>query len=115
MRRLLLVVPILVLALFVALVLPRVTADWRAHARAGRALRAGATHAVTLEIGGMTCAACVKKVHAQLASVPGVRGVSVSLATQRALVQCDPAVADTSLTDAVRRAGAEYLGLVVSR
>jgi copper chaperone CopZ len=70
---------------------------------------------VTLEIGGMQCDVCVQKVRGQLAKLPGVTAVSVDLATQRAVVTCASPVADTALTAAVRRAGPEYLGLVLSR
>jgi copper chaperone CopZ len=70
---------------------------------------------VTLEVGGMVCAACVNKVQTQIAKVPGVSRVEVSLADQKARVLCAGDVADTALTAAVRRAGPEYLGLVVER
>ena len=70
---------------------------------------------ITLEIGGMTCQGCVARVQRQLASVPGVHRVDVSLSDQRARVLADPAVADTALTRAVRRAGSEYLGIVLNR
>ncbi len=39
----------------------------------------------------------------------------MSLAKLRADVLCDAAVADTALTAAVRRAGPQYLGLVLGR
>lgn len=70
---------------------------------------------VTLEVGGMVCPACSLKVRGELARVPGVRAVDLSLMHQRAVVTCAATVADTTLTDAVRRAGPEYLGLVVSK
>jgi copper chaperone CopZ len=69
---------------------------------------------VTVEIGGMTCAGCVDKIQRSVAAVPGVRRVEVSLASQRAEVLCDGGVADTALTAAVRRAGPQYLGLVLA-
>jgi len=70
---------------------------------------------VVLEVGGMQCGSCVAKVHDQLAKVPGVKRVDVDLAGQRAVVRCARPVADSLLTDAVRRAGPEYLGFVLSR
>jgi len=70
---------------------------------------------ITLEIGGMTCQGCVARVQHQLACVPGVYRVDVSLADQRARILADAAVADTALTRAVRRAGSEYLGIVLHR
>ena len=70
---------------------------------------------VVLEVGGMQCSACVEKVHRELAKVPGVRRVDVDLTAQRAVVRTSQPVADSTLTAAVRRAGPEYLGLVLSR
>jgi copper chaperone CopZ len=68
---------------------------------------------VNLEVGGMVCGSCVQKVQAQLAAVPGVKNVRVSLKDQRASVACAGDVADSSLTAAVRRAGPDYVALVV--
>src|SRR5262245_61624695 len=60
---------------------------------------------VTLEVGGMTCKTCAGAVKGQLAELPGVSAVDVRVTEGRAFVVCDPQVADTSLTAAVRRAG----------
>ena len=76
---------------------------------------APAAGVVVLEVGGMQCSDCVSKVHRELAKVPGVKQVDVDLAAQRAVVRTTHPVADSSLTAAVRRAGPEYLGLVLSR
>src|SRR5919112_1230987 len=65
----------------------------------------GATEAV-LPIEGMTCASCVRRVEKGLAKVPGVTSANVNLATERATVAYDPAVADVAtLRTAVERAG----------
>jgi Cu+-exporting ATPase len=65
----------------------------------------GATEAV-LPIEGMTCASCVRRVEKGLAKVPGVTAANVNLATERATVAYDPAVADlATLRGAVERAG----------
>ncbi|XUW99679.1 MAG: heavy metal translocating P-type ATPase [Dehalogenimonas sp.] len=48
---------------------------------------------LTLFIGGMTCAACVRHVEGALKSVPGVGEVTVNLATGKAAVEYDPAQA----------------------
>ena len=60
-----------------------------------------------LSIGGMTCASCVGRVERALGKIPGVNGVSVNLANERAhlelLGQVDPHI----LIDAVKRAGYE--------
>jgi len=48
------------------------------------------TTTVTLGVTGMTCASCVRRVEKALASVPGVQGASVNLATEKATVIFDP-------------------------
>ena len=45
-------------------------------------------------IEGMTCASCVRRVEKGLEKVPGVTAANVNLATERATVAYDPAVAD---------------------
>jgi len=74
---------------------------------------AGESREVTLEVGGMVCEACVVAIGHELRKVPGVQNVQVSLRDQRANIVCAGAVADTSLTAAVRRAGSQYVGLVI--
>ena len=82
---------------------------------ASAALASAAQRNVTLEVGGMVCDDCVRKVSTQLRAVPGVTAVNVELAQQRAHITCAASVADTALTAAVRRAGHDYLGLVLTR
>ena len=64
----------------------------------------------SLAIGGMTCAACVRRVERTLADIPGVSEATVNLATERASVVFDPgqAVLD-DLKRAVVDAGYEVL------
>lgn len=60
----------------------------------------------TLDIGGMTCASCVRTVEKTLAKVPGVSSASVNFATETAAVTFEPdQVAVADLTRAVERAG----------
>lgn len=75
----------------------------------------GAPKLVRLEIGGMTCQGCVARIQKQLEAVDGVHRVDVSLADQRALILADTMVRDTALTGAVRRAGPEFLGVILHR
>jgi Cu+-exporting ATPase len=66
---------------------------------------AGPSEAV-LPIEGMTCASCVRRVEKGLEKVPGVTAANVNLATERATVAYDPAVADlAALRAAVERSG----------
>jgi len=59
-----------------------------------------------LPIEGMTCASCVRRVEKGLEKVPGVTAANVNLATERATVAYDPAVADlATLRSAVERSG----------
>src|SRR5688572_15211937 len=61
---------------------------------------------VILPIEGMTCASCVRRVEKGLEKVPGVAAANVNLATERATVAYDPALADVAtLRTAVERAG----------
>ena len=64
------------------------------------------THATTLEVTGMTCASCVRRVEKALKRVDGVQDASVNLATERARVVFDPAlVSIDSLEAAVHKVG----------
>jgi Cu+-exporting ATPase len=59
-----------------------------------------------LDIGGMTCAACVNRVEKALTRVDGVAEAHVNLAAETAAVSYDPARVDlTHLTEAVTKAG----------
>ncbi|MBY0431618.1 MAG: heavy metal translocating P-type ATPase, partial [Rhodospirillales bacterium] len=59
-----------------------------------------------LAVSGMTCAACASRVEKVLGRLPGVREVSVNLATERAALKILPgAVSASGLIDAVQRAG----------
>ena len=61
---------------------------------------------VTLDVGGMTCASCVRRVERSLGRVEGVEEANVNLATEQATVVFDPARVDISaLTSAVEKAG----------
>ena len=55
---------------------------------------AGALTKTSLAVGGMTCAACVRRVENSLSGLPGVGQASVNLATERATVEYDPAQVD---------------------
>lgn len=60
---------------------------------------------VDLPIVGMSCASCVARVERALQAVPGVRTVSVNLATERARVAGDAPLAAAALREAVAKAG----------
>ena len=60
----------------------------------------------TLDIGGMTCASCVRHVEKALSRIDGVRSAEVNLATEAATVSFDPQTAGLGeLTAAVAAAG----------
>ncbi len=62
--------------------------------------------AATFDIGGMTCASCVKVVEKTLEKVDGVQRASVNLATESANVDFDPERVDVdTILEAVERAG----------
>ena len=74
-------------------------------AGAGPAATAGvsgaAGHEVVLDVGGMTCASCVRHVEKALAKVPGVQEASVSLATESARVEVAPGQSPDALAQAL--------------
>ena len=76
------------------------------------AARAG-ERVVTLEVGGMTCAGCAAKVKSELAAIEGVSAVEVRIQQDRAFVVTRPAVDDSALIGAVRRAGPNFAAAVV--
>src|ERR671912_2498562 len=62
----------------------------------------------TLEIpiSGMDCAECTEHVRHAIEDLPGVQSVNVFLATEKAIVQLDPAQVEMSaIRSAVQRAG----------
>ncbi len=61
--------------------------------------------ALTLSIGGMSCASCVAKIEKALQAVPGVLQASVNLATERATVETTPAVRVDDVRRAIEAAG----------
>ncbi|MCC6173856.1 MAG: copper-translocating P-type ATPase [Chloroflexi bacterium] len=64
------------------------------------------THEVTFPVTGMTCASCVRRIEKALGKVEGVHEASVNLATEKARVTYDPAVATTAqFKAAVEKAG----------
>ena len=62
-------------------------------------------HSLELDISGMTCASCAGRVEKALAKVPGVKSVSVNLASERAHVELFGQVDATLLIKAVSQAG----------
>jgi Cu+-exporting ATPase len=63
-------------------------------------------------VGGMSCAACVRRVENALQSVPGVENATVNLATSRATIVYSPRLEDWSaIRGAIEQAGYEYLGV----
>ncbi len=70
------------------------------------------TRNISLNIGGMTCAACVSHVEKALREVEGVESSNVNLATERATVQYTADVADVDdLRSAIKDAGYSVLGV----
>lgn len=59
----------------------------------------------TLDISGMTCASCVRRVERALAKVPGVESANVNFASETALVTAERAVTVDALVAAVEKAG----------
>ena len=66
------------------------TADPTATAPVETAAVTAATESCTLDIGGMTCASCVRRVEKVLTKLDGVELAEVNLATEAASVVYDP-------------------------
>lgn len=66
---------------------------------------------VTMNIRGMTCAACVRRVEEGLTSLDGVREAVVNLATEKATVAYDPKlIAVQAIADKVKDLGYDVVG-----
>ena len=65
----------------------------------------------TIHVEGMMCMHCVGHVEKALRGVPGVKGVTVSLDDQNAIVDVDESVSNNALTAAVKNAGYEVTGI----
>jgi Cu+-exporting ATPase len=64
------------------------------------------TQEVTLLVGGMTCASCVRRVEKALERVEGVASANVNLATEKATVSFNPTLTGVeALTSAIAKAG----------
>lgn len=60
---------------------------------------------ISIQVVGMTCAACVARVEKALLKVPGVSSASVNLATEKASVHALPSVPLAALKEAIEKAG----------
>jgi P-type Cu+ transporter len=60
---------------------------------------------ITIE--GMHCASCIANVERSLKKIPGVKEVSVSLITHKAIIEIDDKVSvkDEQLKDAIKKVG----------
>lgn len=65
----------------------------------------GSARAVTLDISGMTCAACAARVETVVGRLPGVASVSVNLPLERADVLLAAEGAESAIVEAVEKAG----------
>jgi len=70
---------------------------------------------VTLEVAGMTCASCASRVTNQLQGTPGVVACDVDPPAGRAVVVCAADVDDSSLVQAVSRAGKAFTATILAR
>ncbi len=64
----------------------------------------GSLKEVRLDLEGMTCASCVRRIERKLNKLDGVEA-TVNFATEQATVQCDPSVTVDDLMSAVEAAG----------
>jgi P-type Cu+ transporter len=70
----------------------------------------------SIHVGGMTCAACVRRVENALKDIPGVADAVVNLATSRATIRHSPQVVPLeTLKSVVEETGYQFLGVVGER
>jgi Cu+-exporting ATPase len=58
-----------------------------------------------ITIDGMHCASCSSNIERSIKKVPGVKEVSISLMTKRAIVESDENVSEEDIKKAIARAG----------
>jgi len=67
---------------------------------------------VTLKVGGMTCAMCVKTIEGSLGKLDGVSSATVNLGAEKAYVSFNPRVVTVAeMKAAIEDAGYQYLGI----
>lgn len=67
---------------------------------------------VTLKVGGMTCATCVKTIESALSKLEGVIDVNVNLGAEKAYVTYNPrSISVSQMRDAIQDSGYQYLGV----
>jgi Cu+-exporting ATPase len=85
----------------------------RAERPAAEAPASASSASVTIQVSGMTCAACQARVQGVLANAPGVLDANVNLMTAEASVSYDPAV--TSAEGLVQRVRSTGYGAALAR
>jgi P-type Cu+ transporter len=74
---------------------------------------AGERQKTTISVGGMNCAACVRRVESTLEKIEGIKSASVNLATSKAtLVHDSPLPSFAEFRKALQDAGYQFLGVV---
>lgn len=58
-----------------------------------------------ITIDGMHCASCSSNVERSLRKIPGIKEVSISLITKKAIIETEKEISDADLKNAVARAG----------
>lgn len=66
---------------------------------------AAPSHTITLDVGGMKCAGCIRSVEKALTQQPGVQEAIVNLVTEVATVTADPRIKPETLAQALTAAG----------
>lgn len=65
----------------------------------------------TITIEGMSCKHCTGSVEKALKAIPGLTGVSVSLADKNAIVEGDDSVSEAAISAAITDLGFTVLGI----
>jgi len=66
-----------------------------------------------VSVGGMTCAACVRRVEKALNTIPGITDASVNLATAKAILNHgEERISRATVEDTLQKTGYEFLGVI---
>ncbi len=62
-------------------------------------------------IEGMACTSCASNIGGSLKKIPGIKEVSISLMTKKAIVETEKEISDEELRKAVSRAGYKTISI----
>jgi len=68
---------------------------------------------VKINISGIHCASCATNVERSIKQLKGIKSVSVSVMTNKAIIECEDSLANEDLKNAISKGGYNVKGLEV--